>query len=78
MLENEKKIKAVIMDESALSRALTRIAHEILERNRGAQNVALIGVRRRGVPLAERIAGKMEQIEGASAGRGTGHYVLPG
>lgn len=64
MLENEKKIKASIMDEAALSRALTRIAHEILERNRGADNVALIGIRRRGVPLARRIAVKMEQIEG--------------
>ena len=59
MLENEKKIKASIMDEAALSRALTRIAHEILERNRGADNVALIGIR-----LARRIAVKMEQIEG--------------
>ncbi len=63
-MKSEKQVKATIMDEAALSRALTRIAHEILEHNRGADNVALIGIRRRGVPLAERIAKKMEQIEG--------------
>ena len=63
-MQSEKQVKATIMDEAALSRALTRIAHEILEHNRGADNVALIGIRRRGVPLAERIAKKMEQIEG--------------
>ena len=51
-MESEKQVKATIMDEAALSRALTRIAHEILEHNRGADNVALIGIRRRGVPLA--------------------------
>ena len=67
------------MDEAALSRALTRIAHEILERNRGADNVALIGIRRRGVPLARRIAVKMEQIEGKRPPvGGTGYHVLPG
>ena len=63
-MKSEKQVKATIMDEAALSRALTRIAHEILEHNRGADNVALIGIRRRGVPLAERIAKKMEEIEG--------------
>lgn len=62
----EKQIKATIMDEAALNRALTRIAHEILERNRGAASVALIGIRRRGVPLAARIAEKMTAIEGTA------------
>ncbi|MBQ9429069.1 MAG: bifunctional pyr operon transcriptional regulator/uracil phosphoribosyltransferase PyrR [Clostridia bacterium] len=52
------------MDATALSRAITRIAHEIIEHNRGMENVALIGIRRRGVPLAERIAGRIGQIEG--------------
>ena len=42
-METEKQVKATIMDDAALGRALTRIAHEILERNRGAENVALIG-----------------------------------
>lgn len=60
----ERKVKALIMDESAISRALTRIAHEILERNRGVENVCLVGVRRRGLPLAERIAAKIADIEG--------------
>ena len=65
-MEPEKQVKATIMDDAALSRALTRIAHEILERNRGADNVALIGIRRRGVPLANRIAAKMTEIEGTA------------
>ena len=65
-METEKQVKATIMDDAALGRALTRIAHEILERNRGAENVALIGIRRRGVPLAARIAEKMTAIEGTA------------
>ena len=64
MEENDKKIKATIMDAAALNRALTRIAHEILERNSGVENVVLIGVRRRGVPMAKRIAEKIGEIEG--------------
>ena len=40
-------VKAVLMDESAVKRALTRISHEILEKNRGAQDVVIIGIRRR-------------------------------
>ncbi|MBQ2434153.1 MAG: bifunctional pyr operon transcriptional regulator/uracil phosphoribosyltransferase, partial [Clostridia bacterium] len=42
--------KAVIMDERAIKRALTRIAHEIIERNNGAKDVVLVGIKRRGVP----------------------------
>ena len=56
--------KARLMDESAVGRALTRIAHEILERNAGCDNVALIGIRRRGEPLARSIAARIAQIEG--------------
>ena len=48
--------KALIMDKEALNRALKRIAHEIIEKNKGAQNLALIGIHRRGVPIAQRIA----------------------
>ena len=58
-----ENVKAMIMDEAAISRALRRIAHEIIERNSGCADVALIGIRRRGVPLAKRIAAHMEQIE---------------
>ena len=65
-METEKQVKATIMDDAALGRALTRIAHDILERNRGVENVALIGIRRRGVPLAARIAEKMTAIEGTA------------
>ena len=58
-----KKVKAVIMDDAAVRRALRRIAHEVLERNNGCENVALIGIRRRGLPLAQRIAAHIESIE---------------
>jgi pyrimidine operon attenuation protein/uracil phosphoribosyltransferase len=52
------------MDADRMSRALTRIAHEILERNRGTSELALVGIRRRGVPLARRIAAALHQING--------------
>ena len=56
-------VKAVLMDEAAVGRALTRIAHEIIERNDGCQDVCRVGIRRRGVPLAQRIAENIERIE---------------
>ena len=59
-------IKATIMDETAVERALTRVAHEILERNKGAEGLCLIGISRRGIPLAERIQKKIESIEGVT------------
>ena len=49
-------LKAQIMDALAMDRAITRIAHEIIEHNEGADGIALVGVLRRGVPLAERLA----------------------
>lgn len=58
------QLKARLMDGPAMDRALTRIAHEILERNGGCQDVCLVGIRRRGEPLARRIADKMAEIEG--------------
>ena len=54
------KLKAQIMDEAALNRALMRIAHEIAEHNRGAENVLLVGVRRRGEPIARRPCGSID------------------
>jgi pyrimidine operon attenuation protein/uracil phosphoribosyltransferase len=54
----------IVMDADRISRALTRIAHEIVERNRGVDNVALVGVRSRGVPLARRIARSLKDITG--------------
>lgn len=56
--------KAVIMDEAAMARALTRIAHEVIENNEGASNLALVGIVRRGVDVAEELAAKIEHIEG--------------
>jgi pyrimidine operon attenuation protein/uracil phosphoribosyltransferase len=56
--------KAQVLDEAALDRALTRIAHEIVEQAEGGGDVALVGVKTRGVTLAERIARKIEAIEG--------------
>jgi pyrimidine operon attenuation protein / uracil phosphoribosyltransferase len=53
-----------VMDADRMSRALTRIAHEILERNRGTSELALVGIRRRGVPLARRLASALHQING--------------
>jgi pyrimidine operon attenuation protein / uracil phosphoribosyltransferase len=53
-----------VMDADRMSRALTRIAHEILERNRGLDDLALVGIRTRGVPLARRIARALKDING--------------
>lgn len=58
------RIKTEIMDEKALDRALTRISHEIIERNKGTENMTLIGIKTRGVPLAQRLASKIKSIEG--------------
>lgn len=57
------EFKAHILSADDMKRALTRIAHEILERNKGAQNLALIGVHTRGIPLAARLAEKLRELE---------------
>jgi pyrimidine operon attenuation protein / uracil phosphoribosyltransferase len=54
----------VVMDADRMGRTLTRIAHEILERNRGIDELALVGIRTRGVPLAKRIARAIHEING--------------
>jgi pyrimidine operon attenuation protein/uracil phosphoribosyltransferase len=54
----------VVMDADRMARSLTRIAHEIVERNRGVEDLALIGIRARGVPIAERLAAEIETIAG--------------
>jgi pyrimidine operon attenuation protein / uracil phosphoribosyltransferase len=63
--------KAQVLDEAALDRALTRIAHEILERNGGAKDLAFVGLRTRGVTLAQRLAAKLAAIDGTSVPVGT-------
>jgi pyrimidine operon attenuation protein/uracil phosphoribosyltransferase len=60
----------VVLDDADISRALTRIAHEILERNKGPQGVVLLGIPTRGVPLAERIAETMTEVEGTKVAHG--------
>ncbi len=60
----ELQEKKVIMDEIAIKRAITRISHEIIEKNKGVDRVALIGIRRRGGPLAVRLAEQINSIEG--------------
>ena len=59
------KFKSQIMDESAVGRAIRRIAHEIIEKNNGCEDLCLIGVRRRGVPLAKLIAQSICAVEGS-------------
>jgi pyrimidine operon attenuation protein/uracil phosphoribosyltransferase len=56
--------KALILDKAGIDRALTRIAHEILERNKGARGIGIIGIQRGGVHLAKRLAVKIRDIEG--------------
>ncbi len=56
--------KSRIMDSSQMKRALRRLATEIVENNRGAKDLYLVGIRRRGVPIAERLRDKIESIEG--------------
>lgn len=58
--------KAIVLDDQAIRRALTRVAHEIIEKNKGIDGIILIGIRTRGIYLAKRLAEKIEQIEGIS------------
>lgn len=55
--------KNVIMDSEAIRRTLVRIAHEIIEKNKGVEDVVIVGIRTRGVPLAQRIAAEINAIE---------------
>jgi len=56
-----------VMDDSEIRRALTRIAHEIIERNKGGENLVIIGVQSRGVPMAQRLAKLIAEIEKVEA-----------
>ena len=57
-------VKAELMSADDMNRALKRMSHQILERNQGAENIVLLGIRRRGVPLAKRLAQNIYIIEG--------------
>lgn len=57
--------KSEIMDENACTRTLARMTHEIIEKNKGVENLCLVGIKRRGVPLADRLAENIKRFEGA-------------
>ena len=59
----ELKEKALILDKNGIDRALTRVAHEILEKNKGARDIVLVGIQRGGVHIAKRLAAKIREIE---------------
>ena len=59
-------IKAKIIDEEGLKRTITRLSHEIIERNKGTQNIVLVGMRTRGEFIAKRIHEKIREIDGAN------------
>jgi len=61
----------IVLEAAEIARALTRIAHEILERTDGAGDVVLLGIPTRGVPLAQRLAAKLSQVEGRPAPAGS-------
>ncbi len=63
-MTDERMVKSICMDEAEIERALTRIAHQILEFNKGAENLALVGIVTRGDLLAKELAEKINEIEG--------------
>ena len=63
-------MKALIMDEKDIFRAVTRISHEIIEKNKGTENVVVVGVKTRGIALAQMISGKINEIEGTQLSTG--------
>ena len=66
-----RKVKGKIMDHEGVERTLTRLAHEILERNKGARNIVIVGIKTRGEFIARRIAAKIEEIEHAKLPMGS-------
>jgi pyrimidine operon attenuation protein / uracil phosphoribosyltransferase len=65
------KEKAEIVDADGLRRIITRIAHEIVERNKGVDELVLVGIKRRGVPIAQRIAQRISEFEGKAPAQGS-------
>jgi pyrimidine operon attenuation protein/uracil phosphoribosyltransferase len=61
-----RQLKAVIIDEAGMERTITRLAHEILERNKGAGNIVVVGIRTRGEFIARRITATIERVEGVT------------
>jgi pyrimidine operon attenuation protein/uracil phosphoribosyltransferase len=65
------RVKGQLMSASEIERTLVRLAHEIIEKNNGISDLALIGIRRRGIPIAQRLAKIIERIEGRPVAVGT-------
>ncbi|MDP4132855.1 MAG: bifunctional pyr operon transcriptional regulator/uracil phosphoribosyltransferase PyrR [Bacillota bacterium] len=65
------KFKAALFDESMLNRTIIRIAHQIIEKNESAQNLCLVGIKTRGVPIAQRLAKCIYEIEGRNINVGS-------
>lgn len=65
------QLKSVIMDADGIRRSMTRITHEIIEKNRGTDNLCLVGIRRRGVPLARMLQSNLKKFENADVPLGT-------
>ena len=72
----DKSAWVKVLDSDEIRRAVTRISHEILERNKGGHNIAVVGVRTRGEHLAERIASQIESIEKITVARGVVDITL--
>ena len=70
-MTEQRGVKSIVMDGQEIERRLTRIAHQILETNHGAENLALVGIVTRGDVLAHRLAQKIREIEGAEVGLGS-------
>lgn len=69
-------LKSVLLDNKAIQRTLIRISHEIIEKNKGVENIVLIGIKRRGYPLAKRIAAQIAQFEGVDVPVGSVDITL--
>ena len=65
------EFKALLLDSKSMNRSIMRVSHEIIEKNKGVKDVVLIGIQTRGVPLAQRIADRIEEIEGKKVPFGT-------
>lgn len=66
-----RKLKAQIIDPAGFDRTITRLAHEIIEKNKGAGNIVIVGIRTRGEFLAQRITKIIEEVEGVTLARGS-------
>ena len=76
-MNDESMVKSVCMDADDIERAVTRMAHQILEANKGADNIALVGIVTRGDLLAKMLVHKIEEIEGGQGSPGqAGHQLL--